>query len=172
MIVSYFLLTFSYISGIKVSEKDLSNRRVYLGSTIAIRRIKPILLTMLKASLSIATVSRVSCLALGWSKWWGLPFNHCRNCRLPLCHRLFFNKWSMFIYGSSEWLLGKCLRKLLVLNSLLIFPPLLMLSWQWRQVALVMSTVLITKCFHTLPFLFMLRSAIVAIVCMRTRAVN
>ena len=45
MIVSYFLL-FSYILAIKVSEKFLSDERVYHGSTKAIRRIKPILLTM------------------------------------------------------------------------------------------------------------------------------
>ena len=68
MIVSNFLLTFSYISGIKVSEKYLSDGRVYLGSTVAIRCTKPILLTMLNASLSTAISSPiiwVSCLALG-----------------------------------------------------------------------------------------------------------
>ena len=44
---------------------------------------------------------------------------------------------------SPAWLLAKRLCKLLLFTR---FPPLLMLSWQWRQVALVMSTVLITKC--------------------------
>ena len=51
---------------------------------------------------------------------------------------------------SPVWLLAKRLCKLLLFTR---FPPLLTFSWQWRQVALVMSTVSITKCFQTLLFL-------------------
>ena len=74
-----FSFTFTYISGINVSEKYLSEGKLYHGSIEFIKHLKPTRWTMLNSSLSTAIISPISrwiCRVLGWSKAYGFPVSN------------------------------------------------------------------------------------------------
>ena len=98
-----FSFTFLHISGINVSEKYLSDGKLYRGSIEFIRHLKTTRWTMLNGSLSTAIISprrQWICRALGWSNAYSFPLSNTWaivGCFLLLT-TLGFSLWLFFLH--------------------------------------------------------------------------